>query len=102
MNRIYCKLISKRLLYDYFKYSETQKKQFKKKLLRPLIKRVGNQKFWNFHDEVKKSSNEYLVSCNSITKDKKRWRYLENEAIKGFKKPKYHSVNKRRLVLKGV
>jgi len=98
MNEVYCKLISKRLLYDYFKYSEIQKKQFKKNFLRPLIRKVGRDRFWSFYIEVKKSSNNYLINCNSITKDKRRLRYLENEVIKEFKKAEYYSVNIRKLV----
>ncbi len=102
MNEIYCKLISRKLLYDYFHYSKIQQKQFKKNLLRPLLRRVGNKRFWDFHNEVKKSSNQYLISCNSITKDKVRLGLLEKKTLKGLKKSKYYLVNKKQLVVKGV
>lgn len=99
MNKMYCWLISRKLLYSYFHYSEKQKRKFKKNLLRPLLKKIGNQRFWDFHYDIKKSSNQYLINCNSITKDKRRWRYLQNKVIDDLKKPKFYYVSKRKLVL---
>lgn len=66
MNKVYCRIISRKLLYEYQGYSRYKKRHFKRKYLYPILRRIGNDKFWAVHNEVKNSANRYLIDCNSM------------------------------------
>ena len=67
MNLLYYKLLARILLYKFNKYtfSSKQKAAFKKRFMRPALRRANMKEFWSLHEEVKNSSNKYLRQTGS-------------------------------------
>lgn len=78
MNRVYYRLLARILLYKFNKYSfqGRQKKAFKKRFMRPALRRANMKDFWSLHEEVKNGSNKYLRLTGSCVMPKLK-RYHE-------------------------
>lgn len=67
MNKSYYRFLARILLYKFNKYyfQGNQKIAFKKRFMRPALKKIDMKDFWIIHEDVKIKSNRYLIATGS-------------------------------------